>query len=56
MMRSRCLRENGQYIPQAAFETRRNFFLDKDSAIVKGKDKPGQVGVADGYVQLYSFG
>lgn len=43
MMRSRCLRENGQYIPQSSFEMRRNYLLDKESPIVKGKDKPGQV-------------
>ena len=42
-MRSRLLRENGQYIPQSSFEMRRNYLLDKDGAIVKGKDKPGQV-------------
>ena len=43
MLRSKMLRENGQYIPQAAFDMRRNYLLDKDSPIVKGKDKPGQV-------------
>jgi len=43
MMRSRMLRENGQFIPQTSFEMRRNYLLDKESPIVKGKDKPGQV-------------
>ncbi|CAK8691207.1 unnamed protein product [Clavelina lepadiformis] len=42
MIRSAKLRENGQFIPQQAFEKRKQYFLAEDSIIIKGKNKPGQ--------------
>lgn len=40
MIRSRLLRENGQYIPKVGFMTRRHFFNNEETGYFKTQKRP----------------
>lgn len=41
IMRCRYLRENGSFIPQSAFAMRKQYLINEDGVITKGKEKAG---------------
>lgn len=44
ILRCRFLRENGHYIPEMSFHSRKHYMINKEDGIItKGKDKPSQV-------------